>query len=218
MLTGGNDQEGKGRVIGRVPSQFKGTVSRSVEESAAKLPKKTWQSFRQVLLHHLSVWWAALAVLAVMSPFIVGIFSGATPFGEFSPAMTHALALQRAMKDDASQQNVRRNLPVDFHVAAGDSAQTLVEFAVESGDQLLFEYSKVHGRFSKGVRGRMTPRAAMHDLVEGTGLTFTEVKPDVIAVVPVPTAGGDAGAIGAAGRGAADAGGRSATQTGQEGR
>ena len=144
-----------------------------------------------------------------MSPFfifqplqkmVVDVSSGVSPFGQFSPAMTHALALQREMKANDSQLSVRRNSPVDFHVAAGDSAQTLVEFAVESGDQLLFEYSKVHGRFSKGVRGRMTPLAAMHDLVEGTGLMFTEVKPDVIAVVPVPTAGGEAPKTGHDGR------------------
>ena len=215
MLTGGNDQEGKGRIIGRLPGPIAGTVSRDGDESTAKLPKKNSQSFRQVVLYHLSVWWPALAAIALMSPFfifqplqkmVVDISSGVSPFGEFSPAMTHALALQHAMKVDDSQQNVRRSLPVDFHIAAGDSSQALVEFAVESGDQLLFEYSKVHGRPSKGVRGRMKPLAAMHDLVDGTGLMFTEVKPDVIAVVPVPTARGDARGTGTAGVDAAESG------------
>ncbi|HEY4214195.1 MAG TPA: STN domain-containing protein [Steroidobacteraceae bacterium] len=199
MLTGDNDQDRKGRIIGRLPLHIAGTVPRSDKKSDAKLPKKKFKTFRQVAFRHLNFWWPALAAISVMSPFFifqplqrmaVDISSGTSPFGEYSPAMTHALARQRAMTVDDSQQNPRRNLPVDFHVAAGDSSETLVEFAMESGDQLLFEYSKVHGRPSKGVRGRMTPLAAMHDLVEGTGLMFTEVKPDVIAVVPVPTASG----------------------------
>jgi iron complex outermembrane receptor protein len=48
----------------------------------------------------------------------------------------------------------------EFRVPAGDAAETLREFARQSGDQIIYLEDKVRGQRTRPIRGQLVPFAA----------------------------------------------------------
>jgi TonB family protein len=84
---------------------------------------------------------------------------------------------------------------LDFDIPAQSLASALQRYALISGRPALFSSAMVAGRSASAVRGRHTPEAALHLLLEGSGLTAQEGKggpADAFVLKAVgPQAGGD---------------------------
>jgi iron complex outermembrane recepter protein len=69
-----------------------------------------------------------------------------------------------------------------FSIAAGDAAQALRDFALQSDLQLLFNYSEAAGLNTVGVTGDYEVTEALEILLRGTGLQFGMVDERTIAI------------------------------------
>ena len=78
--------------------------------------------------------------------------------------------------------------PVSLDIAAGQLSSALVQFARQSGLQLMFDASLVAGRRSAGLKARLPPEAALRRLLDGTGIQFVPAGPTVFVLRPAPTA------------------------------
>lgn len=74
----------------------------------------------------------------------------------------------------------------DFAVPAGPLDRGLRMAADQSGQQLLFDPSRVTGRTAPEVRGRMTADEAIRRLLEGSGLVAERTGPRVLVIRPAP--------------------------------
>lgn len=64
----------------------------------------------------------------------------------------------------------------NFNVPADDAARALKQFAAQSGEQLLFSPSDVAGVKTLAIKGELTPRAALEQMLEGTALVAAQDK------------------------------------------
>lgn len=69
-----------------------------------------------------------------------------------------------------------------FNISAGNAADSLSEFGVQSGLQLLFVKQAVQGYETRAVSGELEVREALSKLLEGTGLTFEFVNDRTVAI------------------------------------
>jgi len=72
-----------------------------------------------------------------------------------------------------------------FHIDAGDATRTLNEFSRQSSLQLLFDYNLVRGRKTRAVSGEYAAPAALHRMLEDTGLVFDYVNDRTLSVAPM---------------------------------
>ena len=82
---------------------------------------------------------------------------------------------------------VRKN----FDVPAGDAAAALKQFSASAGVQLLYSTDEVAGRKTAAVKGELTPRAALDQMLKDTGLVVVQdEKTGALAVKkdPLPNA------------------------------
>lgn len=70
----------------------------------------------------------------------------------------------------------------EFDIPAGALRDGLNRYAAQSDQQILASADLVAGVRTEGVRGRLTPAAALDRLMAGTGLTWSETRPGVIVV------------------------------------
>lgn len=70
----------------------------------------------------------------------------------------------------------------DFNVPGGPLAPALAVFARQSGDQILYPAELVSGRTAQPVRGKLTSRAALERLLEGSGLAHRQSRPNVFVL------------------------------------
>jgi iron complex outermembrane receptor protein len=87
---------------------------------------------------------------------------------------------------------------VEFRIAAMDASRALAEFGTQSGIQVLFDFELVQGVRMAEVRGRHDIRAALKQLLAGTGLTFRVVNSNTVSVVRQPERRARASAVAAA--------------------
>jgi iron complex outermembrane recepter protein len=78
--------------------------------------------------------------------------------------------------------------PVSLDIAGGQLSSALVQFARQSGLQLMFDASLVAGRRSAGLKARLPPEEALRRLLDGTGIQFVRAGPKVFVLRPAPTA------------------------------
>jgi outer membrane receptor protein involved in Fe transport len=64
----------------------------------------------------------------------------------------------------------------DFDIAAGDAARALKQFAAQSGEQLLYSPSDVAGVKTLAIKGSLTPREALTQILQGTTLIVAQDK------------------------------------------
>lgn len=83
-----------------------------------------------------------------------------------------------AVSTMASAQAVK-----DFDIPAGSLRSALTAFAVQSDQQILFTSALVSGQRSEGITGQFEPGEALNRLLAGTGLTWTQSRPGVFALV-----------------------------------
>lgn len=63
------------------------------------------------------------------------------------------------------------NSSMPFRIPAGDAANTLAEFARQSGEQLIYLVDNVRGAQTRAVAGRLAPADALAAMLEHTSLT-----------------------------------------------
>jgi outer membrane receptor for ferric coprogen and ferric-rhodotorulic acid len=71
---------------------------------------------------------------------------------------------------------------VRFEISAGNAADALSEFGVQSGLQLLFVKQAVQDYKTRALSGELDAREALRKLLEGTGLTFEFVNDKTVAI------------------------------------
>lgn len=71
---------------------------------------------------------------------------------------------------------------VRFHISASPLASALIEFSTESGIQVAAADSDVAHLNSNGVNGTLPIRAALNTLLRGTGLEFSRVGAETVAI------------------------------------
>lgn len=79
---------------------------------------------------------------------------------------------------------------VAFDIRAQPVQSALARFAEQTGVQLLYPYDRVAGLRTEGVRGRMSPEAALTRLIAGTGLRVARSGGGVIALALQQPGGG----------------------------
>ncbi len=79
-----------------------------------------------------------------------------------------------------------RNVP--FHISASPLASALIEFSTQSGLQLAAADADVAHLNSNGVNGTLPIRAALGTLLRGTGLEFSRVGAETVAIRRASTA------------------------------
>jgi hypothetical protein len=76
---------------------------------------------------------------------------------------------------------------VDFHIPASPLASALIEFSTQSGAQVAAADADVSHLNSNGVNGTMPIRTALSMLLHGTGLGFSRVGDETIAIRAMPS-------------------------------
>lgn len=71
---------------------------------------------------------------------------------------------------------------VEYDIPAEDLARALNAYAAASGLQVLYESALAAGRHSVAVKGRMTPDAALAQLLTGSGLVGRRTDSDAITL------------------------------------
>lgn len=74
----------------------------------------------------------------------------------------------------------------DFSIAAQPLALALERYGDVTGKEALYRGGLVDGRVSGGIDGRLTPRAALHQLLVGTGLAERFVTDGIYILEPIP--------------------------------
>lgn len=74
-----------------------------------------------------------------------------------------------ALASDACAQ-LQAPVPLDFDIPRQPLQAALEQYGVRTGRALLYETRILAGRLSSPVVGRYTPDAALHQLIEGTGV------------------------------------------------
>jgi hypothetical protein len=85
---------------------------------------------------------------------------------------------------------------VHFHISASPLASALIEFSTQSGIQVAAADADVAHLSSNGVNGTLPIRAALSTLLRGTGLEFSRVGAETVAIrrAPVVTRADSSGA------------------------
>jgi len=112
----------------------------------------------------------------------------------FCTAMMLALAwLAPARADDVLDRGVH------FHVAASPLASALIEFSTQSGIQVAVADADVSSLQSNGVSGVLPAREALSILLRGTGLEFSRVGVETVAIRKTLVATGNPARAGGSG-------------------
>src|SRR3984957_11082186 len=70
-------------------------------------------------------------------------------------------------------------------IPAGDLTASLELLAKQTGAEFVYDADQLKGITTRGVRGNITPKAAVLKLLEGTNLTLTEHKSGaILSAVP----------------------------------
>jgi outer membrane receptor protein involved in Fe transport len=76
------------------------------------------------------------------------------------------LAIRVAAAVPASERN--------FDISSGDAADSLKQFAAQSGEQIVYMVDNVRGEKTAAVQGRYTPRAALERMLQRTTLAVSQ--------------------------------------------
>jgi len=71
---------------------------------------------------------------------------------------------------------------VNFDIAQGPLGAALVQYARQSGQQLMFDAGLVTGRRTPGLKGALAPEEGLRRLLVGSGITFERTGPRVLVL------------------------------------
>lgn len=74
---------------------------------------------------------------------------------------------------------------VSFNIPPGNLGTALRAFGAQSGAEIIFSAAAVQGRRTRGVRGRLDPRAALGQVLAGTGFAYLQDGSGALLVRPV---------------------------------
>ena len=109
------------------------------------------------------------------------------------PSVALALALGSPVAHSQDPGNTRASTPVQIQVAVQPLAQALNDLAQQTRLELVVQPALVAGRTAPEVSGRLTPQAALEQLLAGSGLVATLER--VIFVVRAAPARSDAASL-----------------------
>ena len=104
----------------------------------------------------------------------------------FAARILGALAMVLAVGFAAGAEDSVLEKTVDFDVAAQELGDAVLEISRQSGTQVIVASELVEGRTARAVRGRMTIRDALGQLLEGTGLDAAGRGPNTISIISAP--------------------------------
>src|SRR5947207_959160 len=84
------------------------------------------------------------------------------------------LSIAAASRGGSLALDVSAAAPVaqkQFNVPGGDASTTLKQFAAQSAEPIVYMVDNVRGEKTNAISGNLTPRAALEQMLEGTGLT-----------------------------------------------
>jgi outer-membrane receptor for ferric coprogen and ferric-rhodotorulic acid len=102
-----------------------------------------------------------------------------------------ALAVSLATPATA-QQTANAPAEHDYAIAAGSLDAALSSFIAEGGLSVVYDARLTQGKTTSGVRGRLSPNAALAQLLAGTGLTFRFNGSNAVTLMEAAS-GGDSG-------------------------
>lgn len=108
-----------------------------------------------------------------------------------SPAvwrLVFALALVAVAPGSAAaqDQNDARAGAITFDIPAQSLARALIAFGTATGIDLYYDAALADGRLSTAVTGTLPPRAALQQLLQGTGVVARVTAPETFILVPAP--------------------------------
>lgn len=101
------------------------------------------------------------------------------------PLFVTAITFVLAMPADAEETAIR------FDIPAQDLGEALNEFALQSGQEILYVGHDVEGRSAPGIEGSYEPTEALNLLLADTSLSYEVSELDTILVGSTSVAGGD---------------------------
>ena len=75
---------------------------------------------------------------------------------------------------------------VEFDVKAGKASETLKQFSVQSGINILFSENDLQGIETQKISGKMTPEMALEKMISDSGLIFHHDKDSQAIAVYYP--------------------------------
>jgi hypothetical protein len=99
-------------------------------------------------------------------------------------APTLALPARSAIAQASPAQMV-----INFDIPAQPLPSALERYGDATGREVLYESGTASDRRSAPVKGRLTPEAALHALLDGTGLAARFMADGTFVLVPLPAAG-----------------------------
>jgi iron complex outermembrane receptor protein len=76
--------------------------------------------------------------------------------------------------------------PRSFHIEAGSAAQTLKQFALQAQSEIVFSAELVADVRTNAIGGELVPKAALEQMLAGTGLLATQDRTGAFAVRRMP--------------------------------
>ena len=80
------------------------------------------------------------------------------------------------------------NIDIDFKIASEPLGKALQEFAVQSGIQVIYLARITDGLYAPALHGRFTAEQALGRLLAGSKLTYREINPHTVKVLPLAAA------------------------------
>ena len=107
---------------------------------------------------------------------LLSVISGCTSSSALS---THDAGQKMSSVESGAHEELRK-----FHIAAGDAPAALSEFSGQANQQVLFDYSILRDRQTRGVEGMLQPSEALRSMLKGTGLFAHDVNALTVAIMP----------------------------------
>lgn len=127
------------------------------------LHEKFPQQFRRVFRN---------PVRGSIKPHVTAVHTMTISTPKFLRAALAALACVFSLSLTASAAESKKS----FDIAAGEALPALKQFAAQSGEQLLYSAEAVQGVTTNAVKGSLTPRDALEQMVSGTKLAVVADK------------------------------------------
>jgi hypothetical protein len=102
-------------------------------------------------------------------------------FGCTSPSAlsTHDAGRKMPSVESGANEELRK-----FDIPAGDAPTTLSEWSRQADKRVLFDFSVLRNRQTRGVEGMLQPSEALRSMLENTGLVASNVNELTVAITP----------------------------------
>ena len=93
-------------------------------------------------------------------------------------AVTSALFVYNSFASNAEKLRLK--------IAAAAAPDALAEFVAQTGLQVLFDFDAVRQYTTREINGRLDPAEALHQMFDGSGLTYEFINERTVSIRPLP--------------------------------